>query len=189
MGNLEDTPRVTLFDKVLKNIGYILTKRTRGQSLQESYVNQALLKELVENNNLTILFQNELRLRGGRFNQPVISDMSITWLLQNYFTALSKDVNVHLVPVSINSERLFEISNLTTEMVSGEVPRVGMRHIIKKLHNFQKGALGKTYVYFGSPFTVNDFLKSMDIRSLNVDNFEYAGLKLTTKLMKNQQRQ
>jgi glycerol-3-phosphate O-acyltransferase len=42
---------------------------------------------------------------------------------------------VHLVPVTINYERVFEINNLATEMVSGIQAKVGLRKISSMLMN------------------------------------------------------
>jgi glycerol-3-phosphate O-acyltransferase len=71
------------------------------------------LRELILKNPLTVMSQNEVRSRSGKFSKPIVSDLSIMWLLQ----AAGK--TVHLVPVTINYERVFEINNLATEMVSG----------------------------------------------------------------------
>ena len=49
-GNFEDTPRISFFDFILRNCGYITSRRRIGQSLQSNYVNQAVLKELILNN-------------------------------------------------------------------------------------------------------------------------------------------
>lgn len=40
---------------------------------------------------------------------------------------------VHLVPVSINYERVFEVRNLATEMVSGKVPRLSLMQLLQML--------------------------------------------------------
>jgi glycerol-3-phosphate O-acyltransferase len=77
IGNLEDTPRVPLFDSLLKRLGYILTKRSRDQSLQWSYTNQAVLRELINKYRLVMMFQNDVRIRSGKFNQPTSPDITI----------------------------------------------------------------------------------------------------------------
>ena len=87
IGNSEDIPEVKLVDTFLKRFGYLPTKRSRNQSFQQSYINQAVLRELLNGQPLTIMFQNDIRLRSGKFNQPVIPDMSVMWLLQAYLTS------------------------------------------------------------------------------------------------------
>ena len=73
------------------------------------------------------MFQNDERMRRGRFSQPTISDISIEWLLQAYLSSLQKDgKNLHLIPVAINYDRLFEIHNLATEIVSGDQRKINM---------------------------------------------------------------
>jgi glycerol-3-phosphate O-acyltransferase len=39
IGNAEDIPQAPMIEKILKNVGYIKTKRSRDQSLQWSYTN------------------------------------------------------------------------------------------------------------------------------------------------------
>jgi hypothetical protein len=68
IGNLEDVPHVAFMDSILSNCGYISTRRSREQSLQESYLNQAILREIISKHPMCILFQNDLRLRSGKFN-------------------------------------------------------------------------------------------------------------------------
>ena len=78
------------------------------------------MRELILKNPLTVMSQNEVRSRSGKFSKPIVSDLSIMWLLQSYLTSMQgAGKTVHLVPVTINYERVFEINNLATEMVSG----------------------------------------------------------------------
>ena len=49
-GNFEDTPRIRFFDAVLKNTGYILSRRKQGQSMQSHYINSSLLHEVISRN-------------------------------------------------------------------------------------------------------------------------------------------
>ncbi len=49
-GNLEDTPRIALVDRLLKSCGYITSRRRTSQSLQSNYINSEMLKELITNN-------------------------------------------------------------------------------------------------------------------------------------------
>lgn len=76
-GNLDDTPRINIVDPILRNIGYILTKRSHDQSLQSSYLNFALLREIIDVNQFTMVFQNETRQRSGKFNHPIRPDIAV----------------------------------------------------------------------------------------------------------------
>jgi len=67
VGNLEDTPRVRAVDSLLKGIGYIHARRSRDQSMQESYVTQAVIREILLSEPLLVMFQNDERMRSGRF--------------------------------------------------------------------------------------------------------------------------
>lgn len=67
-------------------------------------------------------------MRSGKLTQPVVADMGILWLMQSYVTSLMQEgKSVTLVPVAINYERVFELRNLATEMVSGKVPRLTLK--------------------------------------------------------------
>ena len=87
-GNCEDIPRIKLVDKILSKIGYILTKRSRDQTFQQSYIHQAVLRELILSQPLSCVYQNDNRLRSGKFSKTVVGDLSIMWILQAYMTAL-----------------------------------------------------------------------------------------------------
>ena len=49
--------------------------------MQESYVNQAVLRELLLKQPLVMMYQNDVRLRSGKFSKQVVSDLSVMWLL------------------------------------------------------------------------------------------------------------
>jgi len=79
-----------------------------------------VLREVLNQHPLTVLFQNDIRLRSGKISQPTVSDLGILWLMQAFVTSMQKEnKSVHIIPVSINYERVFEVRNLATEMVSG----------------------------------------------------------------------
>lgn len=56
IGNMEDTPKIAILDALLKGIGYIHARRSRDQSMQESYVTQAVIREILSSEKLLILF-------------------------------------------------------------------------------------------------------------------------------------
>ena len=121
VGNMEDIPRIRAINTLIKGIGYIRARRSRDMSMQESYITMALIREILAQEQLLVLFQNDERMRSGRFTQPTVADISIEWIMQAYVSALHRDgKSIHLVPVAINYDRLFEIRNLATEIVSGD---------------------------------------------------------------------
>jgi glycerol-3-phosphate O-acyltransferase len=56
IGNNEDLPSAKILEKVLKKIGYVLTKRSRDQSLQWSFINQAVIREIIDKYRFLLLF-------------------------------------------------------------------------------------------------------------------------------------
>lgn len=83
-GNLEDTPRIALVDRLLKSCGYITSRRRTSQSLQSNYINSEMLKELITDNQVVTVFQNEERFRSGKLNRKKQGDMSIRWILETF---------------------------------------------------------------------------------------------------------
>ena len=56
IGNMEDTPRVKIIDRILKGVGYIHALRSRDQSMQESYINMATIREILSIDKLLVCF-------------------------------------------------------------------------------------------------------------------------------------
>lgn len=77
-------PSAKIIEGVLKRVGYVLTKRSREQSLQWSYVNQAVIREILNKYRFLLMFQNDLRIRSGKLYHPTVADISVQWLLQAY---------------------------------------------------------------------------------------------------------
>jgi len=118
-GNYEDTPRIALFETWLKRAGYVFSRRSFNQSLQSRYLNSALLQETIENNRLTMVFQNSERLRTGKFHRRTSPDLSVSWLLDVYRGLPLLAESLVIVPVMVSYDRIFETANLTSEMVKG----------------------------------------------------------------------
>jgi len=83
-GNFEDFQKDKGSETYYKRVGYISSRRNPNQGLQSSYVNSALLKELISDNKLITIFQNAARLRSGKLSRQTHADMSIRWLLHAF---------------------------------------------------------------------------------------------------------
>lgn len=152
-------PSAKIIEGILKKVGYIITSRKQDQSLQWSYISQAVIREIVDKYRFLIVFRNNLRIRSGKFNQPTIANMSVQWLLQAFYSTMQRDgKNVYIFPVSINYERLFEIRNLADMMVSGNQNNMGLFDIQKKFGTFKGHTLGRSYVMFGKTISLRDFV-------------------------------
>lgn len=46
-GNMEDVPRNAIIEKLLRGVGYVKVRRSRDQSMQESYLTQAVIREIL----------------------------------------------------------------------------------------------------------------------------------------------
>ena len=80
---------------------------------------------------------------------------------------------------------MFEIRNLATEMVSGDVPELAIFKLISMI-NKEKGRLGRIFCNFGNPINIKDYLSNINVRVLSANNIDDTGLRLTEKLYKEQ---
>lgn len=83
-------------------------------------MNQSLFQEVLENNVTTTLFQNDERLRTGKFNLPLFAENSIKLLLKSVHNLKKLKYDIKIVPVSMHYDRIFEASYLANEMISGK---------------------------------------------------------------------
>ena len=68
---------------------------------------------------------------------------------------------MHLVPVTINYERVFEMGNLALEMVSGEIPEESTLGLFQRIQRESGGKLGRASVIFGNSLDLKDWIKSV----------------------------
>lgn len=85
-----------------------------------NYVNQSLFQEILENNPITTMFQNDVRMRTGKINMPLYPDQSIKILLKTCEKLRKSKYDIKVVPVCINYDRLFDSAYLSNEVVSGQ---------------------------------------------------------------------
>ena len=94
---------------------------------------------------------------------------------------------VHLIPVAINYERVFEVRNLATEMVSGKVPRLSLYSLLNMIGSEKQGKLGRVFVNFGRSINLQQYLININMPLINSENIDEASLRLSEKLYKEQQ--
>ena len=58
-----------MLDRILRTTGYIFSRRKFGQSIQSSYTNSTLMREVIKKNQVTTIFQNGERIRAGKLNR------------------------------------------------------------------------------------------------------------------------
>lgn len=90
--------------------------------------------------------------------------------MQAYMSSLDKDgKNIHLIPVAINYDRLFEIRNLANEIVSGETGKFSMLTVRRMLaeQGGDDGAVGKVYLTFGKSVSLSDYLAKNELAPVN----------------------
>ena len=179
IGNREDTPRSKLTDSLLRRVGYIIASRSREQSIQENFITQALLQELLQRHKLVMMFQNDARMKSGKFNHPTVPDVSVEWILNTF--AQNKGKTIHVIPVSITKDRLLDISNLADHMVSDRRPKISLQKIRKTSKRL--GGVGKIYVKFGDTIDIKQYLEERQLQALSQPNFKRAALTVTNELI------
>ena len=113
----------------------------------------------------------------------VVSDLSILWLLQAFVVGMQgSNKNVHIVPVTINYERIFEMKNLANEMVSGK-SNYNLLKIHQMIKTDEQGRLGKSFVIFGKPISLKDYIAKEGFKTLDATNINEAGLRLSERLL------
>ena len=146
-----------------------------------------MLKEILENNQFTVLFQNEERLRSGKYSQTRQSEKSVKWLLEAYMNMSSMAKNLVIVPVHVSYDRVFEQVNLATEMISGENRAMSGLQVLRELAWHENGQLGSVYVKYLEPIPIHDYLVKNGYENLDHEHQEAASQKLTASLLKQQQ--
>ena len=188
-GNFEDTPRIFLFDHILRKTGYILSRRKQGQSFQSNYVNSALMREVIARNQVTTIFQNAERFRAGKLRRQSDADNAVRWLLDAYLGLQASRENIWMVPVMVSHDRIYESSNLATEMVNGEKQDYNMYTSLQKMMQLPPNSLGAVYVKYLEPINLHEYLKAkVPDRKLSTTNFEGMALQLTTDLLEKHQK-
>ena len=72
-----------------------------------------------------------------------------------------------LLPVSVTYDRIFEMNNLSSEMISGEMDEPGIIGIADKLRTLNKDQLGRIFVNFAEPISMREYLAKRDVSSLD----------------------
>jgi glycerol-3-phosphate O-acyltransferase len=159
IGCAEDTPNIRFINTLLNSMGIILNRREADQSAEISYINQAVLREIIEQQKFAIMFLNDQRIRSGKLSRPILPSQSITWLLQAYAQSMqSEGKTVHMVPLVINHERLFDIRHLATEMVSGVKKTFNVADLSQLIKQEGSGRLGKVFLNYLNPISLKEYV-------------------------------
>ena len=160
VGSREDMSSMPFLAQLLNGLGYIALNRSRDQSQMDHFVACAVISQILNNDQLLILFQNGERMRNGRLTQPTEADLSIDWLLQAYHSSFEwTNKTLHLVPVSINYDRLFDMENLATEIMNFDGKKPGMLSVEEMRGPKMQKAVGKAYLTFGESIELTSYLQ------------------------------
>ena len=141
-----------------------------------------MLKEIIENNQVTTLFQNKRRFRSGKLYRKMTADMSIRWLLDAHKSLSNK--NIVIVPVMLSYDRIYEQGNLSRVMISSQKKEFNLRSTISRMYNTPNNSLGDVHIKYLEPINLKSYLTNLlgsDI--LDHEGFEKAAFELTDDLM------
>ena len=117
-------------------------------------MNSMLLLESIKDNKITTLFQNHKRSPDGK---QVFAELpcNALVLLMNLKSKL-KDLDVFIVPVSINYERIIESAYITCE-VPAELPQITkLQDFVEAEKKLDPGRMGKVIIKYLKPARYND---------------------------------
>ena len=159
-GSLEDTPSYRLYGHWwLPNFGYIKSRRSYNQTIQSRFINSCMLQEVISKNNLSLVFQNSERMRTGKFYRRTVPDLSVEWLADFVRTKPALAENCFIVPVMTSYDRIFETSNLTSEMVKGKGNQLQSIEYLKQLYHYRNEQLGEVFVKYLEPMNLYDAIR------------------------------
>jgi glycerol-3-phosphate O-acyltransferase len=78
--------------------------------------------------------------------------------------------NIVIVPVNVSYDRLFEIENLATEMISGQNKSMNTLEVFYEIKTMFEGQLGSVYVKYLKPIPVHDFLVTQGYENLKPED-------------------
>ena len=135
---------------------------------------------------MVILFQNDVRMKSGKFNQPTMPDVGIEWLLQTYFQGAQKEgETIHLIPISITKDRLLDMDNLASEMVSDRKPKISLTRLRQTLKEKSAlGGVGRIFLKFGETIDLKQYCTEANIAPVTEANFASSALMITEALIK-----
>ena len=110
---------------------------------------------------MTTIFQNGERFRTGKLNRQSVSEMAIRWIMDTYCRLNVGKENLVIVPVNISYDRMYESSNLATEMISGKKMYYTMFNTLTKIWTLNNDAIGDVYVKYLDPINVQDYLETI----------------------------
>lgn len=88
-----------------------------------------------------------------------------------------------IVPVMVSYDRIYENTNLASEMISGEKNDFTLYTSYMKMHSTGENSLGHIYYRYLDPINLEQYLKTNCSLKLNQPNFESAAHKLSTHIM------
>ena len=87
--------------------------------------------------------------------------MAIRWLMDAYYRMnMSSRENLVIVPVNISIDRIYENTNLATEMINGKKYDPTMFSSMQKMWSMIKDEIGDIYVKYLEPIHVGEYLKA-----------------------------
>lgn len=148
----EDFLKITLINRLLRNSGAFFIKRRLGNDMLYQTIMTEYVQRLLRDNHSVEFFIEGTRSRTGKMLHPKTGLLSMCTDL--YFQGDLPDV--HIVPVTINYERVLEGETFPFELLGEEKTKESLGRILKGAKILRMN-FGKIYVAIDTPISLKEY--------------------------------
>lgn len=136
-------------------------------------MNQSLIQETIKSNSVTMIYQNNKRLRSGKINRQQEADISVRWLFESHLNLQESNEDIYVVPIMINYDRVYEPDNLSNHM-NGTVPKTyNFYSAMEKMISTPKDNIGQVYVKYLEPINLRSYFADELQKDINIGTVEF----------------
>ena len=81
------------------------------------------------------------------------------WVIDAYRNIPSQAENIVIIPTMISYDRIFELHNLTSEMVKGSGKELSFAEYLKRMYTFNRDHLGEVFVKYLEPIHLKTYFE------------------------------
>lgn len=161
-GSHADVPSIPSIHRLLRRIGHFMIRRKElTEDLCLSYVSQALMEEVIDNNTVTTVFLNDQRSRCGKLCVPSQAEASVRQILKSYLALQKFRYDIKIVPVSIDYDRTPDSTIFSGDGRPGSLkPGANMVNIMQKTFMSRRNLLGKCMIKHCDPIDLDAYINA-----------------------------
>jgi glycerone phosphate O-acyltransferase/fatty acyl-CoA reductase len=158
----EDFLKISLIHRILRNSGAFFIRRRLGSDQLYQVILTEYLQKLLKDNNSVEFFIEGTRSRTGKTLHPKTGLLSMCTEL--YFQGEVPDV--HIVPVTINYERVLEGETFPFELLGEEKTKESLGRILKAVKILRMN-FGKIHVAIDTPISLKEYTSRSNLDPFN----------------------